>query len=158
VGFVVTFVVKEKAFNNCHIENRVYINSEQKLNQAVLGALISRLQSLLPQPVQSPANALHRIKGKNPNAGLYRSILTMNRGVTMSARMLLEILSGERTIEDFEREYKMRREENPFRQRLLEGRLINNINIEQSLVDDDDRATIQFGEIDPAVHLFRLKK
>ena len=82
----------------------------------------------------------------------------MNRGVTMSARMLLEILSGERTIEDFEREYKMRREENPFRQRLLEGRLINNINIEQSLVDDDDRATIQFGEIDPAVHLFRLKK
>src|SRR5207249_2305515 len=99
---------------------------------------------------------LNHIKGKNVQSGLYRSTLTMDEGITMSARMLLEILSGERTVEDFEKEYRMSREENPFRRKLLEGRLISNINVQRSSVDDD-RVNIQFSEIDPGIHLFRLK-
>ena len=72
----------------------------------------------------------------------------------MSARMLLEILAGKLTMEDFERNYGMKRTDNPFRIKLQQGRLIEQISVEHHPEKDDDRVTIHFGKPDAAIASF----
>lgn len=164
IAFVVTVVVREVAiggtFHNIqrYIEPKLYLNPQWQSQQSALQKTLLELLTHLPPLEQSPVNALNELKGRKEPWGRYQGRLTVSDGITMSARMLLEILSGERTIEDFENEYRMRREENPFRRKLFEGRLITEVNIERLPIHDDDRVTIRFGKIDPAIHVFQLKK
>jgi hypothetical protein len=89
--------------------------------------------------------------------GKYFGRLTMGGSVKMSSRMLLELLSGNRTIGQFLQEYRMEPGHNPFSRALAEGRLISKVTIERQPDKDDDCAIVEFGDPDPAVVRFRTK-
>ena len=72
----------------------------------------------------------------------------------MSARMLLEILAGQMTIDDSVQNDQMQHIQNPFRINLQQGQLINEITVELHPDKDDDRVTIRFGYADSAIDPF----
>ena len=76
--------------------------------------------------------------------------------VEMSARELLEILAGAKTVAEFEKDYAMQPHSNPFRQMLTAGRLISKTTVERISEKDNDVVTIKFGPPDPAVAPFRV--
>ena len=80
----------------------------------------------------------------------------MGRNVKMSVRSLQELLAGKKSVADFEQEFRMTARENPFRMMLERGRMISSIKIEHLPEEDDDVATIEFGEVDPAIAPFRV--
>jgi hypothetical protein len=82
----------------------------------------------------------------------------MGGNVKMSARLLLELLAGTKTIQEFEAGYDFQRGQNPFHRMLAEGRLISNVTVEHRPKQDDDTVIIDFGEPDPAVSPFRTAK
>ena len=90
--------------------------------------------------------------------GRHLGTLTHGGAIEMSARMLLVILAGKLTVEDFEQEYRMKPEENPFRLMLAQGRLLKSINVEAHPDKDDDRVVIRFGVPDAAVSPFTPKQ
>jgi hypothetical protein len=78
----------------------------------------------------------------------------MGGHVKMSARMLLELLAGTKTLEEFEEDYSLEKNGNPFRRMLDQGRLISEVTVEHQPDKDDDLITIRFGMPDPAVSPF----
>jgi hypothetical protein len=76
--------------------------------------------------------------------------------VKISSRTFLEILAGTKTIEEFERDYKMNPGKNPFRRKLESGRLISKVTVEHLPEKDDDVVTVEFGNVDPAISRFRV--
>ena len=75
----------------------------------------------------------------------------------MSARMLLELLAGKLTVDEFEQNYQMNPAQNPFRIMLQRGRLIEQIVVEPHPDKDDDRVRIHFGSPDVAVAPFKCE-
>lgn len=86
--------------------------------------------------------------------GRHLGKLTHGGSIEMSARMLLEILAGQLSIDDFRQNYRMENIENPFRIKLQQGRLIDQITVEHHPEKDDDRLTIHFGKPDSAIASF----
>lgn len=86
--------------------------------------------------------------------GRHLGALTHGGSIEISARMLLEILARKLTMEDFERNYGMKSTENPFRIKLQQGRLIEQISVEHHSEKDDDRVTILFDKPDSAIAPF----
>jgi len=74
----------------------------------------------------------------------------------MSTRMLLELLAGEKSVQEFENAYRMKPHENPFRRMLSAGRPISKVTVEPQSEQDDDLVTIEFGAPDPAFAPFRV--
>ncbi len=74
----------------------------------------------------------------------------------MSARELLEILAGVKTVAQFQENYGLDERSNPFRQMLREGRLISKVTVERRPEEDDDTVTIEFGKPDAAIAPFRI--
>jgi hypothetical protein len=76
----------------------------------------------------------------------------------MSTRTLLELLAGKMRIDDFTKSYSLdaRTPINPFMQRLRNGQLITAISVHSQPDQDDDEVTIEFGDPDPAVRVFRM--
>lgn len=156
VAFVLTLLVEEKT-HQCRVVPKLYVNSNFEIQKNQLERVISSVLSFIPQPEQSPVNALLQLKNQKKQSGRYKGNLTMSGEITMSARMLLEILGGVRTIEGFEEQYRMRREENPFRIKIAQGRLICKVEVEHLPNSDDDQVTIHFGDPDPAIQPFRVR-
>ena len=156
VAFVLTAVVEENT-HHYRVVPKLYVNSSFQPQKESLERVISAVLSFLPQPEQSPVNALLQLKSQKEQSGRYKGSLAMSGEITMSARMLLEILSGVCTLEEFEEQYRMRREENPFRIKITQGRLISKVEVEHLPNSDDDRITIHFGDPDPAIHPFRVR-
>ena len=76
--------------------------------------------------------------------------------IRISARGLLELLSGKISQERFFTLHQWVPMENPLHAQLSQGRLITEITIEKGAGEerDDDWLTIRFGERDPAVAPF----
>ena len=80
----------------------------------------------------------------------------MGADIKMSARMLLEILAGTRTLQEFGEGYDFERRGNPFRRMLDQGKLISEVTVEHHPEKDDDVVTIGFRGPDPAVSPFEI--
>ncbi|HXM64510.1 MAG TPA: hypothetical protein VN950_26855 [Terriglobales bacterium] len=162
VLFVVCFVVQEHYTHVGHdrkrsVEAKLFLNPKWRIDTVALTEVISKVHRLLPPPQSSPGNAVARLKSDRGMQGEYFGRLTMGGSVKMSSRMLLELLSGNRTIGQFLQEYRMEPGHNPFSRALAEGRLISKVTIERQPDKDDDCAIVEFGDPDPAVVRFRTK-
>lgn len=127
------------------------------------------LPGVLPNPLQSPCNAIHWLKGRWPNEGMsFRGGYEMKFGsnkvnsIKIPARALLELLSGKVSQEEFLELHDFTRPglpegttRNPFRLALGNFQLFNKISLEKSESKDDDWIIFEFGEPDPAIAPFR---
>jgi hypothetical protein len=85
--------------------------------------------------------------------------------VKISARTVLELLAGRKTISEINQVHgwcanAAQRGEmlNPFERRLREGRMVTRIGVEAAEDESDDGLTIEFGEPDPAISPFLVKR
>ena len=156
VSFVIVLIVEDEQrdfarITDQTITHKLYANRHVSLPTASLERFSEQLVSGLPIPEQNPTNALLQVKRKDGMTGRHLGTLTHGGDIEMSARMLLEILAGNLTMEQFEQNYRMKSTENPFRIKLQQGFLINDLSFAQVPQKDDDRVTIHFGKKDPAV-------
>jgi hypothetical protein len=159
VSFVVVLIVEEaqREFGQSMkqvITPRLYVNGCATPQKQALERFVEGVVSQLPCPEQSPRNAILQLKRKDGMTGRHLGTLTHGGSIELSARMLLEILAGQLSIDDFEQNYRMKNIENPFRIKLQQGRLIDQITVEHHPEKDDDRVTIRFGKMDAAIAPF----
>jgi hypothetical protein len=159
VQFAVTLLVRSGSRNSeqyIEIESTLYVSPKWTVDAKPLKAVIDRVCRLLPKPVEIPANALSQLKFHNGLSGRYWGKLVEGGAVKISSRTFLEILAGTKTLEEFERDYKMNPGKNPFRRKLESGRLISKVTVEHLPEKDDDVVTVEFGNVDPAISRFRV--
>jgi hypothetical protein len=162
VSFVATFVVRENHRSTVHdprrwIDAKLHLNPRLKLASTALEQTVMNIHALLPQPQDSPENAMYHLRSTRGKSGRHIGELQMGGNVKMSARDLLELLAGTKTIKEFEAEYRFDRTGNPFHRMLKQGRLISNLAVEHHPEKDDDIAILEFGQPDPAVAPFLIE-
>jgi hypothetical protein len=133
--------------------------------------LFGRLLEFWPHPIQAGENARLQVEGYGPRniprfwgrrVGGYKMGRGPNRiTYRMSARELLEILSGRRTIQEFERDAGFARLDgggplNPFKNALQRGFTISGAVVEAIPDRDDDWIEFQITGPDPALSRFRI--
>lgn len=137
----------------------VHKNPKHQAFATSLIPLFDSLQQCLPVPRHDPTNARLRLEEGEPKYKFcYFGGMTMSgRSVRMSARTLLELLSGRMRAEDFTQHYSVDRQRtvNPFLYKLQNGQLISSITFHPCEDADDDEVTIEFGDPDPILTAFR---
>jgi len=154
VSFLVLFTVKEVS-GQMRPAAQFYKNPKKRFESVNLEAVLDRLLKAMPIPETTPFQARHAIKSGRGLAGRPLNGMTISNKVEMSARELLEILAGKRTIEQFEQNHSFSSGTNPFARELARGRLISRVTIQHVPEHDDDRVTIEFGTPDPAISPLR---
>jgi hypothetical protein len=161
VSFVVVLTVEGEPQRSGEVVKygvlpRIYVNRDPGFETMRLERFVKQMWDGLPGPVQSPRNALLQLRRTNGMASRYLGTLTSGGTIEMSSRMLLEILAGQLSVEDFEKNYQMKPGGNPFQRMLRQGRLLSEVTIERHPDMDDDRVILRFGRIDPAIAPFSL--
>jgi hypothetical protein len=154
VWFVMVFGVRE---NDVHlsVQPKLHLNPKKRgTDFSHLKQIMTNIYRSLPQLQWSPHNARSRIKARELT-GRYYGTLEIGGTVKMSAREMLEILAGVKTVAQFEQNYSLEPGSNPFRKMLQQGRLISKVTVEYVPEKDDDVVTMEFGEPDSAVAPFR---
>jgi hypothetical protein len=160
VSFVTTLVVRETHWSTWHdrkrsVEAKLYLNPRLKIDSTALAQTIAKMHASLPLPQCTPENAMYELRSTNGMCGRHIGEIQMGGNIKMSARLLLELLAGTKTIQEFEADYTLQPGQNPFHQMLAQGRLISKVTVEHHPEQDDDMVTLEFGEPDPAVSSFR---
>lgn len=143
-------------------------NANHPVSQEVIEA-INIMAKHLPVPKSMPFNALRYLE-KNKNIGLshYGGWSMGGDTIKISSRTLVEVLSGNLTIEQFIEDHFRDQSErfmtehypnssrdpqinNFFKNKILEGKTIDKIEVERSSDEDDDWIIIRFGKSDPAI-------
>lgn len=115
---------------------------------------LEKVVSCLPTPVESPSNVL-RFTNSNPMSTRHLGFFTMSqKHVKISAVTLLRILSGELSLEEFCRQYKLNF--NPFKNALMGFQTIKKISLKTVPNRDDDMIIIEFGMHDTAIGPFKV--
>lgn len=124
--------------------------------------LLAKILPEFPVPINTPVNAAYLAKQEGFGSG-HRGGFTVSRNkVKISSRVIMELLSGRKSIEEFNGDYewdgkvqesKVLSMINPFESKIREGRLPIKISVEKSL--DDDWLEFEFGEPDAAVLDFK---
>lgn len=159
VSFVVVLMIEDEqqTFGQSRrqvIKHSLYASCRAKPQKPALDRIVEGLVRSLPYPEQTPKNAILQLKRKDGMTGRHLGTLTHGGSIEMSARTLLEILAGQLSIDEFQQNYRMKNIENPFRIKLQQGCLIDQISIEQHPEKDDDRITLHFGAPDAAIEPF----
>jgi hypothetical protein len=162
VGFVLVLTVRQEHDFSLHnvrvlLEPKLYFNRSLRDDHSKVSSVIQSLCDLLPRPVDTPERALNLLEFHKGLSGRHWGRLTTGGKVKISARAVLEMLAGAKSVQEFEKEFGMNSEENPFRRMLNSGRLIKSVTIESKPDQDDDVAIFEFGEPDPAVGPFKVK-
>jgi hypothetical protein len=164
ISFVVTFVIKRASDYRVPIEiiMKIYLNESMSEEDRAILDHIEKACGFLPPPESDAFNALNHLKGGNPQEGRKNGELVMSSNeIRMSARTLMDLLSGRMTHEEFMSRhddipsgYRAPGYTNFFDMRLKEGKLISNISIEKSDTKDDDVISIRLRGPDPAISPF----
>jgi hypothetical protein len=162
VAFLLSLAVRTLSgltFRDQHIsiEPTLHVNPKARSEFSPVHQVLEQMARYLPQPEWTPENAMHHLHATTNRSGRYIGTLQSGGHVKMSARMLLEILAGRRTLEDFGKDYSFDKFGNPFSLMLDQGKLISKITIERHPEKDDDVATIEFSGSDAAVSPFLSK-
>lgn len=136
-----------------------------------LTRLIHAMIAEMPRPIEMPVNAAFRAResgygwGHQGSHEISFNFQVPNMRIKISARELMELLAGRRTIEqandlhgwlDPEDQRALGRIQNPFELRLREGQLPRTISVIKTDEDDsDDWIEFQFGEADPVISPFK---
>lgn len=169
VSLIVTLTIKTRVNSfplrsNLELDIQFFSNSETMENWG--NQLIDELVGVIPEPVSDVMNAVNHLKSKHCKEGLskYGGINMSRKRAEISARALLALLSGRVSQEKFLKDHGLVPSErhkdavNLFDKILCEGRLIDEIRIEKSISEDDDRIIIEFGDPDPAISKFTIPK
>jgi len=172
IDFVLTFVLKKESMQAgapIQIRTTLYSNTDFKPREEEFIECLNEMTEFLPFPRVDAFNALNRGRGKYPNEGGYIAMQNQyydksSRRMVISARILLELLAGRMTYEEFAERYGFvevdpfpPREPNPFRLSLENGALIRDVRFQKGNDDiDDDAVIIELSdEADPAISPFR---
>jgi hypothetical protein len=161
ISFVLTFVV-EQAFGFQAQRDVIATLFRGKSFASVGSEVLEAIEGMgqfFPEAQQSAVNAGHFLESRKPHEGLsFRGGYRVSEDeIKISARSLLELLSGELTQERFFTLHSWTPMANPFGAQLDHGRLITEIAIEKGEEEtDDDWLTIKFGDPDPAVSPFKM--
>jgi len=112
----------------------------------------------LPPPVLDPLNASIRCREDDYGMG-YRGGGAMSKNtVTISSRLLVELLSGRRTVKDMNDDFGWRSSRdsgsgtpNPFERFLAQGRMITKLEVKEGVDESDGWVTFEFGAPHPAI-------
>lgn len=111
-----------------------------------------------PKPLNSPVNAVHRAQESGYGLGHRGGYRMSGRKIRLSSKAVMEVLSGRKSIDEFNSDYEWNgnspdfRIPNPFERNLDEGRLPVKVTIEVG--DDDDWIEFEFGDRDVATSEF----
>jgi hypothetical protein len=174
IGFVVVLVFPPTRVNTftgvtkeLKITGRIYANARSSNVPAVEGllALINRGLAELPQPVDTPRDALYWLGRLEANEGRTMNTLTqgggmMSQTIAISARKIQELLAGRMTPQELFSEYERPGSsfQNPFERALQQGLLMDAINLTKAPDGDDDLLEIKFGFPDPAISELEVSK
>ncbi|MDQ1637401.1 MAG: hypothetical protein QOF62_740 [Pyrinomonadaceae bacterium] len=169
IAFVLTFVVQETA-PSFQIQRNLVATLYRgkcfsKVGKRILEAF-DQMGECFPEAERTAQNAGYLFEGTQAFIGRSfggASSMSDNE-IRISARGLLELLSGKITQEQFFKSHSFvpmpsesRRRWNPFKSKLSQGSLITEITVESGENErDDDWLTIKFGGPDPAVSPFEL--
>ncbi|MET0626582.1 MAG: hypothetical protein ABW250_26845 [Pyrinomonadaceae bacterium] len=167
ISFVLTFTFRDDATNGIEIKDVLYKGKTfNRVGEDVVES-ISKIKSALPKPERNATNAVyfldflrnvHSIEGHS----FYGGYTVGSHEITISARALLDLLSGKVTQEQFFKKHHFMPDEgeaypsfNPFTYKREKGMLITEITVEENEDERDDNwLTIKFGEPDPAITPF----
>jgi hypothetical protein len=138
------------------VHHTLYVSPRCKSQLPPIKQVVEEIVAGLPKPQSTPENAMDDLRTTKKRSGRYIGELQMGGDIKMSARMLLEILAGTRTLEEFAADYDFARHGNPFQRMLERGNLISQVTVEYHPEEDDDVVTIGFRGPDPAVSPFQI--
>lgn len=170
IAFVVVLRVKESrgayGRKKYRVESRLYRGVSFESLWPEFDQQIECLENAFPAPVRSPVNALNQLNaGGLATGSSFRGGNSVSRDrVKISARVILDLLAGRLSQEEFFETYKFvpnpsddEKTNNPFERSLREGRMITEVMIESRPEHDDDWIEFRFGDVDPAISTFKSR-
>ncbi|WP_163701566.1 hypothetical protein [Adonisia turfae] len=165
VSFVLTLTPEEKhSAISVVMRNKLKFFQNPNADYPVTSELIETLNLMgqqLPKPESMLINALQSLKG-NSSTGLshYGGYIMEGDMIKISSRTLVELLAGILDVDKFIADHfgyvnENSQASNFFRNKILSGKMIENIELERSEDEDDDWVVIKFGESDPALSPYR---
>jgi hypothetical protein len=141
------------------VQSWLYVNpnARYKLGAAAIQALIG-LHELMPPPVAPGARALGHLRGPARKEGLsfYGGGSVGGTTIRISARVLLDLLSGAGNREDLLKAYGMPGAPwGAFDRMRRRGMTIESAIVESNADEDDDWITFHFEKTDPSIGSFR---
>jgi hypothetical protein len=143
------------------LRHEVFVRPSDADLGSKLGGLIPQVKDALPSIQQSPENALNELKWNRSTIynKPYRGGSTMSaHRIEISARELLDLLSGKLDQKRFMEHFDMGGGKNIFSIFQTDGKMIASANLERRPDEDDDRVILEFSEGDPAVSPFRAPR
>lgn len=127
--------------------------------QATRSILVSAINKL-PQPMVDAQNAVNRCEEKGFGLALHGAYrMSGNRKIRISSRLVLEILAGQRSFEEFESLHGWDRDgRNSFSAALARGAMFERVVVTPGGDEDDDWIEFEFGEPDPAITPFQAPR
>jgi hypothetical protein len=141
------------------IEARTWTKRDEGWVQRLSIAFNAALRTL-PAPQLSPVNTLNHFKwAKNSRQlwGKHANSAMTDDSLEISLRAVMEYLAGRMERSAFERIV------HPdwiaqLKNRLEQGRSVDDVSVKKGIGEDDDRLVIRFGEHDPAISHFRVPR
>jgi hypothetical protein len=137
----------------------VWGSRERAPEKQQLTSVLEQMVSHLPLFETNPQNALNRLMSTRRQLGSYFGGYQMggNQCVKLSAITVLQLLAGTLDYADFVAAHDLDKR-NPFANAVRNGRTIRNCRIESGGEEDDDWITFEFGDKDPALARFAVKR
>lgn len=171
INFVLLLSVREEQRSVLQIRpilrlpHAVLVFSKTTPPPAELEWLFRRMLAEMPKPVAMPINAALRSREKGYGWGFHGGGTMSRSRVKISAREVLEVLAGRRTVKEMNSWHRWSASgdgaqansmPNPFERHLMEGRLPTAMRVFKGDENDpDDWIEIEFGAPDPAVSPFK---
>ena len=155
IGFVIVLSIENDGSHSfgpehLRIAGKTYVNRSQCESAALFRSLCQELEAQLPKRETTPINALGLAdEGKF----FYGGGSVAGPRIKMSSRVVLGILAGQITTENFQENHESLSEH--FARMLRDGRMIKEVRVEKTERDDDWIEFI-FSERDPAISPFKL--
>ncbi|WP_308516147.1 hypothetical protein [Sphingomonas flavescens] len=170
VHFVLTVSVKESppTWDARDRERKLAFNLVAQRGLAESSSLEQIFRDMagrMPEPKEMPVNAALRARERGFGWGKHGGYTMSSRSLTISSRLLMEVLAGKRSHAELNSLQRWRsmseppdndRFPNPFERWLAEGRLPVSLSLEQDPDGRDDMITIKVGEPDAAIAPFRV--
>jgi hypothetical protein len=171
IGFVLLLSVREGlvGWSNVGRSDRklhaLLVLSKTQMIPESLQTLFVRMLQNMPKPVLMPVNAALRARETQYDWGHHGGGTLSGNRIKLSAREVMEVLAGRRTVKEMNSgwEWRLSTDEeragtmqNPFERWLMQGRLISSISVVKTDENDaDDWLEIEVGDPDAAISPFR---
>jgi hypothetical protein len=170
VHFAAAITVKEDNSWLSHRREREFMVTFEGQRGFTLGPAIAEIFRAtvegMPTPHNTAVNAAMRAREPGYGWGKHGGCRMTDRSLTMSCRLLVELLAGRRSMEEVQRLQRWRFKSDPsddrstlnqFERWLDEGRMPKSITIDPDPDGSDDWVTFEFSEPDAAVSPFRVR-